>query len=354
MIVLDLLTRYHPQQNRPPEESPMPNVACSSCGKGFMLGDSMIGKRVRCSACGNVFVVPEPDPSSVPMTAGQAAMFAETESVHSSQAAMRGRVADVIDYEIFGNEMQYVEITLDPNEQVIAEAGAMMHMAEAIKMETVFGNPSGGSTGFWDKVKAAGKRVITGESMFMTTFTNVGNKREIVGFGAPYPGKILPIHLDEIGGEIVVQKDAFLCGARGIQIEIAFQKRIGVGLFGGEGFIMQRLKGDGIACVHAGGTIMHRELAVGERLRIDTGCLMALQPTVDYNIEFVGGFKNTFFGGEGLFLATLTGPGKIWLQSLPFSRLAGRMLANAPQSGGSKGEGSILGGIGNMFMGDNS
>lgn len=330
----------------------MPNVNCSACGKGFMLGDSMLGKRVRCTDCGNVFLVSADDIQGVPQTAGEAAMYSEEVSTHSSQAASSRRIADEIDYEIFGTEMQYVEITLDPTEQVIAEAGAMIHMADAIQMETVFGDPSGGSTGFWGKLKSAGKRVITGESMFMTTFTNVGNKREVVGFGAPYPGKILPLHLDEVGGEMIVQKDAFLCGARGIQIEIAFQKKIGVGLFGGEGFIMQRLRGDGIACVHAGGTIMHRELAAGERMKIDTGCLMALQPTVDYDIEFVGGFKNSFFGGEGLFLATLTGPGKIWVQSLPFSRLAGRMLANAPQNGGSKGEGSVLGGLGGILMGD--
>ena len=331
----------------------MPNVTCTACGKGFMLGDSMIGKRVRCSGCGNVFLVPEAHVAASPLTAGESALNEQAVSLHSSQAASSNRVADEIDYEIFGSEMQYVEITLDPGEQVIAEAGAMIHMAEAIQMETMFGDPSRRDSGFWGKLKTAGKRVLTGESMFITTFTNAGTKREIVAFGAPYPGKILPLHLDEMGGEIVVQKDAFLCGARGIQIEIAFQKKIGVGLFGGEGFIMQRLRGDGIACVHAGGTIMHRELAAGERIKLDTGCLMAVQPTVDYDIEFVGGFKNTFFGGEGLFLATLTGPGRIWVQSLPFSRLAGRMLANAPQRGGSKGEGSILGGIGNVLMGDN-
>lgn len=331
----------------------MPNVTCTACGKGFMLGDAMIGKRVRCSGCGTVFLVPEAHVTATPLTAGESAMYEQAASMHSSQAASSNRVADEIDYEIFGSEMQYVEITLDPGEQVIAEAGAMMHMAEAIQMETMFGDPSRRDSGFWGKLKTAGKRVLTGESIFITTFTNAGSKREIVGFGAPYPGKILPLHLDELGGEIIVQKDAFLCGARGIQIEIAFQKKIGVGLFGGEGFIMQRLRGDGIACVHAGGTIMHRELAAGERMKLDTGCLMALQPTVSYDIEFVGGFKNTLFGGEGLFLATLTGPGRIWLQSLPFSRLAGRMLANAPQRGGSKGEGSVLGGLGNILMGDN-
>lgn len=268
--------------------------------------------------------------------------------------AARGRIADEIDYEIFGEEMQYVEVTLDPNEMVIAEAGMMMYMDPAIKMETVFGNPSKGGGGFWQKVASAGKRVLTGESLFMTTFSNQGGERAKVAFAAPYPGKIIPMHLDDLGGELICQKDSFLCGARGIEISIAFNKKIGVGLFGGEGFIMQRLSGDGIACCHAGGTVMKRELKPGEKMRLDTGCIVALSPSVDYNIEFVGGFKNTLFGGEGLFLATLTGPGKIWLQSLPFSRLAGRMVKAAMPASG-KGEGSLLdlaGGLGNMLRGD--
>jgi len=193
--------------------------------------------------------------------------------------------------------------------------------------------------------------VLTGESLFVTMFSNAGRGRENVAFAAPYPGKILPLHLDQLGGEIICQKDAFLCGAKGTKISIAFQKRIGVGLFGGEGFIMQRLQGDGIVLVHAGGTLMHRELQPGERLKLDTGCLVALAPTVDYDIQFVGGFKNAIFGGEGLFLATLTGPGKIWCQSLPFARLAGRVLANASRAGG-KGEGSLLGSFGRTLMGD--
>jgi uncharacterized protein (TIGR00266 family) len=262
--------------------------------------------------------------------------------------------ADVIDYEIFGEEMQYVEITLDPNETVIAEAGAMMYMTPQIKMETVFGDPSTPQTGMMGKFLSAGKRVLTGESLFMTTFTNTGAGREKVAFASPYPGKVVPMHLDQLGGEIICQKDAFLCAARGIQIGIAFQKRIGVGLFGGEGFIMQRLRGDGVALVHAGGTLMRRTLQPGETLKLDTGCLVALTPNVDYDIQFVGGIKNTLFGGEGLFFATLTGPGEVWCQSLPFSRLAGRILANAPRSGGSKGEGSILGGLGRLLDGDNA
>jgi len=205
--------------------------------------------------------------------------------------------------------------------------------------------------GILGKLASAGKRVLTGESLFVTMFSNAGRGREAVAFAAPYPGKILPLHLDQLGGEIVCQKDAFLCGAKGTKISIAFQKRIGGGLFGGEGFIMQRLQGDGIVLVHAGGTLMHRELQPGERLKLDTGCLVALAPTVDYDIQFVGGFKNAIFGGEGLFLATLTGPGKIWCQSLPFARLAGRVLANASRAGG-KGEGSLLGSFGRTLMGD--
>jgi uncharacterized protein (TIGR00266 family) len=264
--------------------------------------------------------------------------------------------ADQIDYEVFGSEMQYVEVTLDPGEMVTAEAGAMMYMTPGIRMETVFGDPStqqqGGLLG---KIMTAGKRVLTGESLFITTFTNAApGGRETVAFAAPYPGKILPMDLRQLGGQLVCQKEAFLCAARGVRISIAFQRKLGVGLFGGEGFIMQRLEGDGIALVHAGGTLMHRKLNPGETLRVDTGCIVALSPSVNYDIEFVGGFKNTLFGGEGLFFATLTGPGEVWLQSLPFSRLAGRIWAAAPQTGGHRREeGSILGGIGDLLDGDN-
>jgi uncharacterized protein (TIGR00266 family) len=261
--------------------------------------------------------------------------------------------ADIIDYQIFGEEMQYVEVTLDPQEMCIAEAGSMMYMTPGIKMDSVFGDPSVQQQGgFFGKVMSAGKRMLTGESLFVTTFTNVASNQQHVAFAAPYPGQILPMHLDELGGELICQKDAFLCAARGVQVGIAFQKKIGVGLFGGEGFIMQRLTGQGIALVHAGGTLMHRTLSADEVLKIDTGCLVALAPSVNYDIQFVGGFKNALFGGEGLFFATLTGPGKIWLQSLPFSRLAGRVLANARGLGG-KEEGSVLGGIGSMLMGGN-
>ncbi|MBN2562592.1 MAG: TIGR00266 family protein [Phycisphaerae bacterium] len=258
------------------------------------------------------------------------------------------RVADEIDYEIFGDDMQFVEITLDPDEVVVAEAGAMMYMSQGIEMETVFGDPSK-QHGLMGKLFDAGKRMITGESLFLTTFGAVGGQREKVAFASPYPGKIIPLHVDELGGEVLCQKSAFLCAARGVQIDIAFQKKIGVGLFGGEGFILQRIRGDGLAFVHAGGTIVKRQLGPGERLRLDTGCLVAFQPSVDYDIQRAGGIKTSLFGGEGLFLATLTGPGAVWMQSLPFSRLAGRIVGTFSKK---KGEGSILGSLGNIFEHD--
>lgn len=328
----------------------MPQTACPTCNNVYDLPNEFAGKQVRCKSCQGVFQVPMAPNDQVEVLDSPMAAI-------SGYSGSKGQIADEIDYEVFGNEMQYVEITLDPGEQVIAEAGAMMYQNAAIQMETVFGDPGQKDQGFWSKVVGAGKRMITGESLFMTTFSNHGSKREIVAFAAPYPGKIIPMDLAKIGGRIICQKDSFVCGARGIKIEMEFQKKIGVALFGGEGFIMQRLEGDGIACVHAGGTIFEKELAPGEQIKLDTGCLVAFMPSVNYDIQFVGGFKNTLFGGEGLFLATLTGPGKIWLQSLPFSRLAGRVLANAPQTGGGgKGEGSLLdtfGGLGNFMMGDN-
>jgi uncharacterized protein (TIGR00266 family) len=318
------------------------NIVCPACGKEYAYGPQLSGKNVRCQACGHAFLVRGDASQGIGLE-----IIDEPVSV-SGQST--GRKSDVIDYEIFGSEMQFCEVTLDPGEMVIAEAGSMMYMTSGIKMETVFGDPSQQSQGFFDKVLSAGKRMLTGESIFMTTFSNPSNKREIVAFASPYPGKIIPFHLDQLGGEMICQKDAFLCGARGVQVSIAFQKKVGVALFGGEGFIMQRLTGDGIALVHAGGTLVEKMLAPGEMMKLDTGCLVALQPSVTYEIGFVGGFKNTIFGGEGLFLATLTGPGKVWLQSLPFSRLAGRVLANAGTRGG-KEEGSILGGLGNVLMG---
>ncbi len=247
-------------------------------------------------------------------------------------------MADIIDYKIYGDDMQLVEVELDPGEGVRAEAGAMMYMEDGIQMQTTTGG--GLFKGF--------KRMITGESFFITTFLYNGSGKGHVAFGAPYPGKVVPLHLDELGGRFLCQKDSFLCAASGIEIEVAFTKRIGAGLFGGEGFILQRLEGDGTAFAHAGGTIIKRELKRGERLRVDTGCLVAFAPSVDYNIEFIGGFKNALFGGEGIFLATLHGPGLIYLQSLPFSRLADRIFAASRMN---RGEHKGVGGIGGDLLG---
>jgi uncharacterized protein (TIGR00266 family) len=257
-----------------------------------------------------------------------------------------------IDYRIYGDDMQFVEIELDPEEATVAEAGAMMYMEDGIQMETIFGDGSQ-KAGFLGALVGAGKRLLTGESLFMTVFTNKASARRKVAFGAPYPGKIVAVHLGEIGGELIAQKDSFLAAARGVSLGIAFQKRLGVGFFGGEGFIMQRLQGDGIAFVHAGGTLVERVLAPGEVVRVDTGTIVAFQPAVDYDIEYVGRIKSALFGGEGLFFATLRGPGKVWLQSLPLSRLAGRIYAAAPQRGGRREEGSLLGGLGGLLDGDN-
>jgi len=257
-----------------------------------------------------------------------------------------------VDYEIVGDDMQMVLVELDPGETVVAEAGAMTYMEDGIRYEAMFGDGSRPDKGFFGKLLDAGKRKVTGESLFMTHFTNQGQGKKHVAFGAPYPGKILPVDMAALGGELLCQKDAFLCAALGTEIGIAFNKRFGVGLFGGEGFILQRLRGDGMAFIHAGGTIIERKLT-GEILRVDTGCLAAFTPGIDYNIERAGNLKSMFFGGEGLFLATLQGTGTVWLQSLPFSRLADRILANAPSAGGkSTGEGSLLGGLGRMLDGD--
>jgi uncharacterized protein (TIGR00266 family) len=264
------------------------------------------------------------------------------------------RQSDEIDYEIFGDDMQFVEITLDPGETTVAEAGAMMYMTSGIEMQTLFGDGSQQSSGILGKLFSAGKRVLTGESLFMTAFTAVGSARDRVAFAAPYPGKIVPMHLDQLGGQLMCQKDAFLCTAKGVSIGIAFTKRIGAGLFGGEGFILEKLEGDGVAFVHAGGTLKQFDLAPGETLRVDTGCIVAFTASVDYDISYVGSIKTTLFGGEGLFFATLTGPGHVWLQSLPFSRLADRIYAAAPKAGGqSREQGSILGGLGGLIGGDN-
>jgi len=262
-----------------------------------------------------------------------------------------GQQAHEIDFEIFGHEMQFVEIELDPGESVISEAGAMMYMSDGIIMETIFGDGSqADSGGFLDRMIGAGKRLITGEGLFVTMFTNNGQGKAHAAFASPYPGKIIPLDLKNYQNRIICQKDAFLCAARGVSIGVAFQKKIGTALFGGEGFIMQKLEGDGLCFVHAGGTIIERELSAGESLRVDTGCLVALTGSVDYDIEYVGNVKSALFGGESFFFARLQGPGHVWLQSLPFSRLAGRIFQAAPQAGGeSVGEGSVLGGLASMF-----
>ncbi|BCY27611.1 TIGR00266 family protein [Flavobacterium okayamense] len=262
--------------------------------------------------------------------------------------------AHEIDYHIYGEEMQYVEIELDPQEVVVAEAGSFMMMENGIKMETIFGDGSKQEGGIFGKLLSAGKRVLTGESLFMTAYQNIDMGKRKVSFASPYPGKIVAIDLMKYGGKFVCQKDAFLCAAKGVSVGIDFSRKLGRGLFGGEGFIMQKLEGDGMAFVHAGGTLARKELQPGEVLKVDTGCIVGFTKDVHYDIEFVGGIKNTIFGGEGVFFATLRGPGVAYIQSLPFSRLADRVIQAAPQMGGKdKGEGSLLGGLGNLLDGDN-
>ncbi|RZL01248.1 MAG: TIGR00266 family protein, partial [Rubrivivax sp.] len=255
---------------------------------------------------------------------------------------------DVVDFEIKGAEMQFVEVELDPGEAAIGEAGSMMFMDAGIEMDTIFGDGSSQQGGIFGKLLGAGKRLITGESLFTTIFTNQVAGKKRVAFAAPYPGKILPMDLSKLGGTLICQKDSFLCAARGVSLGIALQKRLGTGFFGGEGFIMQKLEGDGLAFVHAGGTVVRRDLKPGETLMIDTGCVVAYTSGIDFDIQYVGKIKTALFGGEGLFLAKVTGPGQVWLQSLPFSRLASRIFAAAPQNrgGGGREEGSLLGGFG--------
>jgi uncharacterized protein (TIGR00266 family) len=252
---------------------------------------------------------------------------------------------DVVDYEIKGAEMQFVEVELDPGEAAIGEAGSMMFMDAGISMDTVFGDGSAQTGGFFGKLLGAGKRLVTGESLFTTVYSNASTLKQRVAFAAPYPGKILPMELRQLGGTLICQKDAFLCAARGVSLGIHFQQKLSVGFFGGEGFIMQRLEGDGLAFVHAGGTVVRRELAPGQTLLVDTGCLVAMTPQVNFEIQYVGKIKTALFGGEGLFFAKVRGPGTVWLQSLPFSRLASRVFAAAPQRGGSREEGSVLGAV---------
>ncbi|MBL4838479.1 MAG: TIGR00266 family protein [Kordiimonadaceae bacterium] len=274
-------------------------------------------------------------------------------SVPVSRHSRSSSLADDIDFEIKGAEMQFVEIELDPGESAIAEAGSMMFKDSHVTMSAVFGDGSGQDGGFMGKLLGAGKRLLTGESLFTTVFTHEGHGKARVAFASPYPGNILAFKLDDIGGRLICQKDAFLAAAKGVEIGIHFQQKIMTGLFGGEGFIMQKLEGDGWVFVHVGGTVVERKLKPGEVLHVDTGCLAAMTSDVDMDIESVGGIKSMIFGGEGVFFARLQGPGTVWLQSLPFSRLAGRIWAAAPQTGGrGRGEGSLLGGIGDMLDGD--
>ena len=260
---------------------------------------------------------------------------------------------DVIDYKLYGEDMQFVEIELDPGEAAIGEAGAMMFMEDGVVMDTVFGDGSAQTKGVWGKLLGAGKRLVTGESLFTTVFTHQGQGKARVAFSAPVPGAILPIKLSELGGTLICQKDSFLAAAKGVSIGVQFQRKMLTGLFGGEGFIMQKLEGDGWVFVQMGGTIVERTLAPGEEIHIDTGCLAAYTPTVDFDIMTAGGVKSMLFGGEGMFFARLRGPGKVWIQSLPFARLAGRMMAAAGSMGGqNRGEGSLLGGLGNLLDGD--
>lgn len=273
-------------------------------------------------------------------------------SIGSGGSAPRtGGRADEIDYMIHGQEMQFVEVELDPGESTIAEAGSMMFKDPTIRMDTVFGDGAEESSGFFGKLASAGKRLLTGESLFMTVFTHEGHGKARVAFASPYPGTILAFDLSTMGGSLVAQKDAFLCAAKGVSIGIHFQRRVMTGLFGGEGFIMQRIDGDGFAFVHVGGCVIERELRDGEELHIDTGCVAAMTPDVDFDLVRAGSVKSMIFGGEGVFFAKLRGPGRVWIQSLPFSRLAGRVIANMGPSG--RGEGSVLGSFGDMIDGDN-
>jgi len=254
-----------------------------------------------------------------------------------------------IDYKIYGEELQFIEVELDPNETAVAESGAMMMMDDGIEMQTIFGDGSQQQGGLLGKLFSAGKRILIGESLFMTAFTNAGQGKKRISFAAPYTGKIIPLDLQQLGGRIIAQKDAFLCAAKGVSIGIEFQRKLGTGIFGGEGFIMERIEGDGMAFVHAGGYVIEKELRAGEILKVDTGCVVAYTPTIDFDIEFVRGIRNWMFGGEGLFFARMAGPGKVWIQSLPISRLAGRLVEYGTYH--RKEEGSILGGLGNIFDG---
>ncbi len=279
-------------------------------------------------------------------------VFGSVPSIPSVRHLRQPGSNDDIDFEIKGHEMQYVEVELDPGESAVAEAGSMMFKHPDIEMTSIFGDGSEQQGGFFDKLVGAGKRLITGESLFITVFTHHGTGKAHVAFASPFPGHILALKLDELGGRLICQKDAFLCAAKGVTIGIAFQRKIMTGLFGGDGFIMQDLQGDGWVFVHVGGTTMVRELKDGEELHVDTGCVAAYTSDVDFDVVKAGSIKSMIFGGEGMFFARLRGPGRVWIQSLPFSRLAGRIHAAGPSGNRSVGEGSILGGIGNILDGD--
>lgn len=253
---------------------------------------------------------------------------------------------DKLSYEIKGAEMQFVELELDRGQSAVGEAGSLMFMDAGVSMDTVFGDGSDNQGGFFGKLVGAGKRMLAGDTIFTTVYTNTTPQRQRVAFAAPYPGKIMAMDLGQLGGMLICQKESFLCAARGVSLGVYFQQRLSVGFFGGEGFIMQKLEGDGVAFVHAGGTVVRRELQAGQTLLVDTGCIVALTPSVNFEIQYVGKIKTALFGGEGLFFAKVTGPGTVWLQSLPFSRLASRVFAAAPQAGGrQREEGSVLGGL---------
>lgn len=302
----------------------MIQITCPECGHTASIEDEYAGREAACPGCGRKAPIPPAPPSNVP------------------------RRSHEVDFELIGDDMQIVEIELDPGETVIAEAGAMNYMQPGIAYEARLGDGAAPSSGMMDKLLSVGKRVLTGESLFMTHFTNQGTGKQRVAFAAPYPGKIIPMDLRALGGTLICQKDAFLAAAMGTKVDIAFNKRLGAGFFGGEGFILQRLEGDGLAFVHVGGTVIEKKLD-GEKLIVDTGCLAAFTKGVHYDIQLAGNLKSMFFGGEGIFVATLEGHGTVWLQSLPFSRLADRVIKHAPSAGGSrKGEGSILGSLGNL------
>ena len=329
------------------------HIAQNGQQEGPMTADDVLG-RIRLGKLGrddHVFGAGMDDW----VKAGDHPTFAGAFGASAPPPAPGGAGSDEIDYEIIGQEMQFVEITLDPHEACIAEAGSFMYMDPGIEMETIFGDGSqkDAQSDVLGKLLSAGKRVLTGESLFLTVFGNTGSTQQRVAFASPYPGSVIPIDLPKHNGKLLCQKDAFLCAAKGVEVGIAFQKKLGAGLFGGEGFILQKLEGDGLCFVHAGGVVVERVLEPGEIMRLDTGCLVAFEQSIDYDIQMVKGIKTALFGGEGLFYASLTGPGKVWIQSLPFSRLASRVYAAAPQTGGRrKGEGSILGGLGDLVMGD--